>query len=88
MSTERLYILDARNILKGLLLLVNFSSDNNCPDFNVKRIVIKVRMKPETVKPIAPRSDAKSELFEVHGNRKKLYFSKRNNTNNKIHASK
>ncbi|MDQ2180840.1 hypothetical protein [Marinifilum sp. D714] len=67
MSIALLYIFEARNILKGLLELDNFSSDRICPDFRVNRIVIKVRINPEMVSPIAPISDDKLELFTPVG---------------------
>lgn len=66
-SIERPYKGDAKNILKGLLLFVNFSSAIIWPDLKEIRIVIKVRINPDTVNPIAPISEAKSLLFSLEG---------------------
>lgn len=62
-----LYNLLARNILKEFESFFKFSSLVICELLKDIKMVIKVRIKPDMVKPIAPISEAKLELKSLDG---------------------
>jgi len=62
-----LYNLLAKNILKEFESFFKFSSLIICELLNDINMVIRVRIKPDMVKPIAPISEAKLELKSLDG---------------------